>query len=446
MADRPRVLVIAEAANPEWVSVPLVGWSLAKALRDVADVHLVTQIRNREAILRTGLREGEDFTAIDSEAVARPLSRLAGVLRMGTGKGWTMVTAINALSYPYFEHLVWRKFGAGIRAGSYDIVHRVTPLSPTTVSPIAVKCARAGTPFVLGPLNGGVPWPPGFDAARRREREWLSYLRDAYKVLPGRRKMYRNTAAVLAGSRHTASEVPGDCRDRTFWLPENAIDPARFNRKAAPWQEGRPLAACFVGRLVPYKGLDMLLEAAQPHLAGGRLTLDVIGSGPEEKRLMAQTRRLEIAHAVTFHGMLAHHAVQDVVAGTQLLAFPSIREFGGGVVLEAMALGVVPLVVDYAGPGELVDGTVGYKVPIGTRSQIVERLAHQLDDILADPAEIRPKSAAARERIAGHFTWAAKAAKIRRVYDWVLGATEDRPDLSAQMVRADDQGISHPAS
>uniref|UniRef100_A0A2A3JQD6 Glycosyl transferase family 1 n=1 Tax=Alloyangia mangrovi TaxID=1779329 RepID=A0A2A3JQD6_9RHOB len=428
MTPKPRILAIAEAANPEWVSVPLVGWSLAKALREVADVHIVTQVRNRDAFLRAGMVEGQDFTAIDSEAFARPMWKLAERLRMGEGKGWTMVQAINALSYPYFERLVWQRFGAEIRAREWDVVHRITPLSPTVSSPLAGHCAKAGVPFVLGPLNGGVPWPKGFDAERRREREWLSYLRGAYKALPGRDATLRRASAILAGSRHTASEIPSRYREKLVYLPENAIDPARFNKQATP--EPGPLRAAFVGRLVPYKGPDMLLEAAAPLLRDGRLQLEMVGDGPMRASLEAQAKALGIAHAVTFHGWLDHRAVQDVLCRCHLLSFPSIREFGGGVVLEAMALGVVPMIVDYAGPGELVTEDSGIKLPCTDRAGIIAAFGTALDRLATDPSPLPAMAQAARTRVHTQFTWARKAAQLAEVYDWIArGRPGPPPDL-----------------
>ncbi len=431
MAPRPRVLAIAEAANPEWVSVPLIGWSLSRALREVADVHLVTQIRNRDAILRAGLEEGRDFTAIDSEALARPIWKLGEVLRMGEGRGWTTLQALAATTYPYFEWLVWKRFGPAIRAGEFDVVHRITPLSPTASSRFAPRCARAGVPFVLGPLNGGVPWPREFDAARRQEREWLSYVRGAYKALPGRGRTLRAASAVLAGSRHTASEFPARHRDKVVWLPENAIDPARFHRQARP--EPGPLRACFVGRLVPYKGCDMVIEAAAPLLRDGRMHLDVIGDGPVMADLREQASREGVADAITFHGWLAHEQVQDVMAGCGLLAFPSIREFGGGVVLEAMALGLAPLIVDYAGPAELVTSTTAYTVPLGPRPDIVQALRSRLEALARDPDGLAATGAAARARVMAHFTWAAKARQVAEVYDWVQGRRPLRPEFHAAL-------------
>lgn len=426
VTTRPRVLVIAEAANPEWVSVPLVGWSLAQALRDVADVHLVTQVRNREAILRAGLTEGTDFTAIDSEAVMKPMWALAEKLRMGDGKGWTTLQAISALTYPYFERLVWRQFGAELRSGAYDIVHRVTPLSPTTVSPLARKVARAGVPFVLGPLNGGVPWPAGFDAERRREKEWLSYIRSAYKLLPGRAATLDAASAILAGSRHTASEMPARVQSKVLHLPENGIDPARFSGRAAPPSDG-PLRGCFVGRLVPYKGADMLIDAARPLLEAGTLTLDIVGDGPMRAELEAMAPA-----GVTFHGWQAHEDVQSILGQAHLLTFPSIREFGGGVVLEAMALGVAPLIVDYAGPGELVSPGLGYKVPVGPRAAIVSGFRAELTRLTTARADIAATASRARAHVQEHFLWSSKARQIAQVYDWCLpGPRGPAPSLFA---------------
>lgn len=426
--SRPSVLLIAEAANPDWVSVPLVGWSLAAALRDVADVHLVTQVRNRDAILRQGWGEGRDFTAVDTEALTRPVWRMTQLLRMGKGTAWTLNTAMSGLVYPHFERRVWRLFGADLAAGRYDIVHRVTPLTPTAVSPIAARCARIGVPFVLGPLNGGVPWPPGFEAERRREREWLSYVRGVYKLKPGREAMFGAASAILAGSRHTAGEIPARHGDKTLYLPENAIDPARFNKRAAQDLSG-PLRACFIGRMVPYKGGDMLLEAAAPFLASGRLRLDMVGDGPMRADLEARARKLGVAEAVTFHGEVRHAAVQDIAVRANLLTFPSIREFGGGVVLEAMALGVVPVVVDYAGPGELVTPDTGLKVPIGTRAGIVADLRDTLGRVIADPSDLPRLADRARARALEHFTWPAKARQVAHVYEWVRAGRPDRPPV-----------------
>ena len=423
-----RVLVLAEAANPEWVSVPLVGWSMAQALREVADVHLVTQIRNRDAILRAGLVEGRDFTAIDSEAVAAPLWRIAERLRMGKGVGWTTTQLINSLGYAYFERLIWRRFGPAIKAGEYDIVHRVTPLSPSVNSPLAARCARAGVPFVLGPINGGVPWPKEFRAEQHREKEWLSHVRGLYRLHPARARMLAASSAILCGSRIAQAEIPARHQKKTIWMPENAIDPSRFNLVAR--QHGTlPIRACFIGRLVPLKGVDMALRAMVPLLRDGRMRFDIIGDGPQAQPLQDLVAAEGIADAVTFHGWKQHDEVQGIAAQAQLLVFPSVREFGGGAVLEAMALGVVPVIVDYAGPGELVDDEVGFKVPLGSREQIIAGLARVLKGIAADPGVLPGLAAAAQARVRDRFTWSAKARQVESVWRAVLAGTDPVPTV-----------------
>ncbi len=457
--EGPRVLLVAEAANPEWVSVPLVGWSQYAAMARLTRTHLVTQVRNREAIERTGLVEGRDFTAIDNESVARPLYRLSERLRGGSGKGWTMVTALQSLSYYAFERRLWKLFAGRLAAGEFDLVHRVTPLSPTAPSLIAGRCARAGVPFVLGPLNGGLPWPAGFDGERRREREWLSYVRGAYKLLPGQRATRRHAAAILVASRATYEQLPAGDHERCVYIPENGIDPSRFGldegapARAADTTAGArgvqagvvagggpagervatagtgPVRVAFLGRLVPYKGCDMLLEAAAPLIRSGAVTIDVIGDGPERGELEAFIAREQLGHGVRLRGWVEHADLAQHLSACEVLGFPSVREFGGGVALEAMALGLVPIVVDYGGPAELVSDATGHRVPLGTRAEIVAGVRTVLERMVTQREALAVMGAQARARVARLFTWDAKARQTLAVYEWVLGRRAHKPDF-----------------
>ena len=114
-----------------------------------------------------------------------------------------------------------------------------------------------------------------------------------------------------------------------------------------------------------------------------------------------------------------------------VLTFPSVHEFGGAVVLEAMAAGVVPVVVNYGGPAELVSPASGYLLPLGDRAALIASLRATLEAILADPAQLAARSRARGVdagirpiRLAGQGT--ADASRCIAGC-WASGA--DKPDM-----------------
>jgi len=424
MRHQHRILLIAEAANPEWASVPLEGWSLSRALSKLTNAHIATHIRNRDAFKRAGLIEGRDFTAIDNEHLASPLYKLSTLLSGGSGKGWTTITAFASLAYYSFEREIWRQLGARITAHEFDLVHRITPLSPTSQSPIAGRLAKHDVPFIMGPLNGGVPWPKKFIDRQHAEREWLSHVRWLYKLMPYYRSTRRHSSAIIAGSQYTYGQLPRWTKEKCVYIPENGVDPERFN-KPRTRSAYLPLKCAFVGRLVPYKGADMLLEAAAEFLRNGQLELQIIGDGPQRPLLETMVDQLAIRDKVNFLGWLPHTSVQETLRECDFMALPSVREFGGAVVVESMALGVTPIVADYAGPSELVDDSTGVRVGFHDKQSLVDGFRSAIRDAIQSPKALDKLGLAGREKVLKKLTWDAKAHQIVAVYDAVLNGVKN---------------------
>jgi glycosyltransferase involved in cell wall biosynthesis len=427
-----RILLIAEAANPEWSSVALIGWSLARAIAKVADVHLVTQVRNRSAVLRAGLIEGKDFSAIDNERYASPLHKLSVRLGAGGGVGHTTATGLESIAYYSFELDLWRQFEHRLIAREFDVVHRVTPLTPTSQSVIAKRLAKLRIPFVVGPLNGGVPWPRSFRDRRQSQGEWLSYLRSLYRLMPAYRSTLRHSAAIISGSRHTMLQLPRSVAEKCIYIPENAVDLERFNvprdRVAS-----LPIKVAFVGRLIPVKGADILIKAATEYLKKGQVELHFFGDGPERQTLEKLVDRFQVRNRVCFYGSVPHAQLQYKLRMCDVMGFPSIRDTGGGAVMEAMALGLMPIVADYAGPAEIVGENTGFRVPFEDEKTLLEGLKRAIGEIVSSPAIVDKLGAAARHKVLTDLTWDAKAKQMLAIYRAVLNGENGLSTLGLQM-------------
>jgi glycosyltransferase involved in cell wall biosynthesis len=417
--SRTRVLVIAEACNPTWTSVPLVGYQFARALasRPDLEVTLATHVRNRAALAEDPLAHLARVLYVDNEWLARPLHRLSGLVRGGQGLSWTIDTAMAWPAYMAFELQLHRRLERQLAAGAFDLIHRVTPLTPTMGSPLA---AMTDVPMLVGPLNGGLPWPAEYPELRRQEREWLVPLRGLYRRLPFYGSTYRHLAGVIAGSRHTATEVPASFTGKRFYLPENGVDPARFPI-ADGWPEPRErFTFITVGRLVPYKGADLIVEAMACSAALRRCNLVVVGDGPQRGPLEEQVRRHGLEANVRIAGWVDQPRLAQELGTAQAFVFPSLREFGGGVVLEALAKGLPSVVADYGGPAELVTPDCGVLLPVRPRAQLVESLRRTMEALAADPARCRAMGTAACRRVREEFTWDVKAGHIAKMYKEII--------------------------
>ena len=201
--SRLRILLLAPDCNPEEVSMPYVTYSHAAALAQLHDVTLVVGSPSEDAVRRAKA----PFRTI--EVVRMPsLERIYAWSFRRIFKYNYDSQVVTAFGYPFslaFEWHAWRQLRRRIFAGEFDVVLRIMPMTPVLPSPFAFFLRKGPIPFVIGPLNGGLPWPPGFSQLEN-QKEWISNLRNLYRYLPFARSTYRHAAAIIAASSQTYSE------------------------------------------------------------------------------------------------------------------------------------------------------------------------------------------------------------------------------------------------
>ncbi|MGQ9516262.1 MAG: glycosyltransferase family 4 protein [Anaerolineae bacterium] len=201
-------------------------------------------------------------------------------------------------------------------------------------------------------------------------------------------------------------------------IPQFGVDPEQFRPPAAREGQGQPLRVGYAGRLVPEKGVHVLLEA----LAGLSVPwrASIVGEGPERPALEELARRLGIAERVEFAGRLRSADMPSWYAGIDALVLPSLRrpnwmEQFGRVLIEAMAMETVVVGSD-CGEIPRVIGDAGLVFPEGD----VHALRAHLEWLAARPEERLRLGRAGRQRVLAHFTQEHIAAQTYGVYQTMM--------------------------
>jgi glycosyltransferase involved in cell wall biosynthesis len=308
----------------------------------------------------------------------------------------------------------------------YDVVHRVTPSGWKNSLLRPLSSQRV----FVGPILLSNPPPASFDPIFRPQ----AFNRPLDRLTPrrflasiARRYLEKNDSRLLdradlifCGSRVTRERLTQGQQDRSVVIPYAAVDHHRFVPPKER-QRDKTLRLLFAGRLVPYKGLDLLLRAVAVLKKRLAVKLFVVGSSnPRTEGFFVQIASdLGLANEVEFVGKVTRDRLIDFYQSCDLFCMPSIETYGLAI-LEAMSCGCVPVVADFNGPGEIVDSDFGVKVPLTDPESFVAGYADEVASLAQDSDRMNLLSLRCREVAIERHDWNAVLKPICDAYERLL--------------------------
>lgn len=208
-------------------------------------------------------------------------------------------------------------------------------------------------------------------------------------------------------------------------LNYHGLDPRVLERAAGihrqPLSTKSQIKLITIGRLVPTKGHDVLLNAcANLKNSGVSLSMQLIGSGPLEDALKSQANELGINDQVSFRGALSFADVLDAMEAADIFCLAP-RMIPGqppdgipNVIAEAMALGLPVVTTRVSAIPELVlDQQTGCLVEVDD----VEAFAEAIRHLAENPPLVTALSSAARERVGQLFNQDANIDELLELFE-----------------------------
>jgi glycosyltransferase involved in cell wall biosynthesis len=428
MVHHPRVLLVGENAALRMGGEASFPYLYFKKLRARGvEVWLACHARVRDELRELLGEDIERVSFVEEDPLDLLLFRAEQYLPAKLKEQTTSVARhlrIRRLLRPVIRALIERH--------SIEVIHEVTPISPKMPT-----CLHGlGVPVLIGPLCGGMVYPPAFrylEGPFERFVEWTGRLMADLVNHMVSGKLYAE--ALVVANEQTKRALPRGYRGTLYeGIPDIGVDLetwSRQDRVQGSHEEGL-VRFIFLGRLVNWKGVDLLLEAfARVVGAFPEAALEILGDGPLRSALEAQVVRLGIRDRVNFAGWVMGTEGAARMRNADVFVLPSLRECGGSAAFEAMALGLPLIVTRWGGPGLYVTDECGIRVDPSSREGFVAGLAEAMLRLARDP-ELRHRmgEAGVRHATEGIFNWERKIDRLLQIYRDIARRTHPVIDLA----------------
>ena len=406
--NKLKILIVCEHASNAYggeAILPLNYFSYLTSSQH--DVYLITHDRVKASMLKMlEIKQNHVFYVPDTWAhqflnkCARKLPARFGAVTVG------FVTHLLTQIYQ------WKLVKKIVKDKQIDLIHEPAPVS--AVQPSAMF--GFGVPVIIGPMNGGMSFPPAFQyMAGWSERILYQFIRmftSVYNlIIPG--KFFAN--ALLVANKRTLHALPRLRLGKVIELVENGVFSVVDSPK--PVSQKTQINVLYVGRLIDLKMIDIAIDAVMQ--CKGDITLTILGDGPLRGHLMEYAEN-NAAGRVQFLGAVPHAEINQHYDSADVFVIPSVRECGGAVVLEAMARGLPVIAVNWGGPADYITEETGFLIEPKSRDYMVEEFAKTIELLANQPALRYKIGVAAINRIKDHFLWSKKIKDITDIYQKVI--------------------------
>ena len=403
-----KILIVCEHASNAYGGEAILPLNYFSYLtKSQHDVYLITHDRVKASMLKMlEINQSHIFYVPDTWAhqllnkCARKLPARFGAVTIG------FVTHLLTQIYQ------WKLVRKIVKEKQIDLIHEPAPVS--AVQPSIMF--GFGVPVIIGPMNGGMSFPPAFQyMAGWSERILYQFIRmftSVYNlIIPG--KFFAD--ALLVANNRTLRALPKFKLGKVVELVENGVFSVLDTPK--PVSQSSQINVLCVGRIIDLKMIDIAIDAVMQ--CKGDIKLTILGDGPLRKHLM-QYALTKAKDKVQFMGAVPHAEINQYYDQADIFVLPSVRECGGAVVLEAMARGLPVIAVNWGGPADYITQETGFLIEPKSRGYMVEEFANTIELLANQPALRFKIGEAAIARVKQHFTWDKKIQDIIDIYHQVV--------------------------